>query len=62
MMVDEVAEILKMDAIDLRLKNVFKSGMKNTQGAIPAGALRNEEILLKARDHPLWTKRAEKKA
>lgn len=62
MMVDEVADLLDMDAIDLRLKNVFKSGMKNTQGAIPAGALRNEEILLKAKDHPLWTGRAAKKA
>ncbi len=62
MMVDEAAEALGMDAIDLRLKNVFKSGMKNTQGAIPAGALRNEEILLKAKAHPLWTQRQEKKA
>ncbi|MGB3540506.1 MAG: molybdopterin cofactor-binding domain-containing protein [Mesorhizobium sp.] len=61
MMVDEVAELLGMDAIDLRLKNVFKSGMKNTQGAIPAGALRNEEVLLKAKAHPLWTERAAKK-
>ena len=62
MMVDEAAELLGLDAIDLRLKNVFLSGMKNTQGAIPAGALRNEEILLKARQHPLWTGRAAKKA
>lgn len=62
MMVDEAAERLGMDAIDLRLKNVFKSGMKNTQGAIPAGALRNEEILLIARKHPLWMNKAEKKA
>ncbi|WP_119268695.1 xanthine dehydrogenase family protein molybdopterin-binding subunit [Taklimakanibacter deserti] len=62
MMVDEAAELLGADAIDLRLKNVFKSGMKNTQGAIPAGALRNEEVLLKARQHPLWAGRAAKKA
>uniref|UniRef100_UPI0013D3714B molybdopterin cofactor-binding domain-containing protein n=1 Tax=Escherichia coli TaxID=562 RepID=UPI0013D3714B len=40
MMVDEVAGLLGIDAIELRLRNVFKSGMKNTQGAIPAGALR----------------------
>lgn len=62
MMVDEAAELLGLDAIDLRLKNVFKSGMKNTQGAIPAGALRNEEILLKARQHALWAERIKKKA
>ncbi|WP_163893398.1 hypothetical protein, partial [Proteus mirabilis] len=36
-------------------------GMKNTQGAIPAGALRNEEILERARAHPLWVGRAQKK-
>lgn len=62
MMIDEAAELLSVDAIDLRLANVFKSGMKNTQGAIPAGALRNEEILLKARQHPLWRDRLTKKA
>ncbi|MDH7795433.1 MULTISPECIES: molybdopterin cofactor-binding domain-containing protein [unclassified Beijerinckia] len=62
MMIDEAAELLGIDAIELRLRNVFKSGMKNTQGAIPAGALRNEEILAKARQHPLWTEKAKKKA
>lgn len=62
MMIDEAAEKLGMDAIELRLRNVFKSGMKNTQGAIPAGAMRNEEILAKARQHPLWAERAKKKA
>lgn len=61
MMVDEAAELLGLDAIELRLRNVFRSGMKNTQGAIPGGALRNEEILLKARAHPLWAERAGKK-
>lgn len=62
MMVDEAAEHLGIDPIELRLRNVFQSGMKNTQGAVPAGALRNEEILRKARVHPLWANRAEKKA
>ncbi|WP_421872554.1 xanthine dehydrogenase family protein molybdopterin-binding subunit [Nitratireductor rhodophyticola] len=61
MMVDEAAELLGMDAIDLRLANVFKSGMKNTQGAVPGGAMRNEEILLKAKAHPLWAERHERK-
>ena len=61
MMVDEAAELLGIDPIELRLRNVFGSGMKNTQGAIPAGALRNEEILLRAKTHPLWTQRAAKK-
>ena len=61
LMVDEVAEQLGMDAIELRLKNVFKTGMKNTQGAIPGGAFRIEEMLNKAIKHPLWTERAARK-
>jgi len=61
MAVDEIAAKLGMDAIDLRLKNVLKSGMKNTQGAIPAGAVRADEILEKAKQHPLWARRAQRK-
>ncbi|MGH8434693.1 MAG: xanthine dehydrogenase family protein molybdopterin-binding subunit [Pseudomonas sp.] len=61
MMVDELAERLAVDAIELRKKNVFKTGMKNTQGAIPAGALRLEEILDKAAQHELWKTRVERK-
>ncbi len=61
MMVDELAERLAIDAIELRKKNVFKTGMKNTQGAIPAGALRLEEILDKAAQHELWKTRVERK-
>lgn len=49
MAVDEIAELLGLDPIELRLKNVLKPGMKNTQGAIPAGAVRADEVLEKAR-------------
>ena len=61
MMVDEVAQLLAIDPIVLRQKNLFRTGMKNTQGAIPGGALRNDELLVKAREHPLWRERAAKK-
>jgi CO/xanthine dehydrogenase Mo-binding subunit len=61
MMVDEVAGRLNIDAIELRKKNVFQSGMKNTQGAIPAGALRLDEILDKAAQHEIWKDRVERK-
>ncbi|MRV72175.1 molybdopterin-dependent oxidoreductase [Duganella sp. FT92W] len=61
MMVDEFAEQLKLDPIDFRLKNALRSGMKNTQGAIPAGAVRVDEVLEKAKAHPLWVNRAKKK-
>lgn len=62
MLVDEVATELGIDAIDLRLKNVLKTGMRASHGAIPSGALRSEEILQKARQHPLWTERESRKA
>jgi len=62
MMIDEIAAQLGIDAIDFRLANALRSGMKNTQGAIPGGAIRVDEVLQKARAHPLWTERAKKKA
>lgn len=61
MMVDEIAELLQIDPIELRLRNVLTSGAKNTQGAIAAGALRADEVLERARRHPLWTERAKRK-
>ncbi|MDD1977539.1 MULTISPECIES: xanthine dehydrogenase family protein molybdopterin-binding subunit [Pseudomonas] len=57
MMVDEIAERLGVDAIELRRVNALKSGMKNTQGAVPAGALRLHEILDKASAHDGWKHR-----
>ncbi len=57
MMVDEIADQLQVDAIELRRKNVLRSGMKNTQGAVPAGALRLHEILDKAAGFDLWKNR-----
>jgi len=61
MMVDEVAGRLGVDAIDLRRANALKSGMKNTQGAVPAGALRLHEILDKAAAHEWWRNRDARK-
>jgi CO/xanthine dehydrogenase Mo-binding subunit len=61
MLVDEVAAELRLDPIELRERNVFASGMKNTQGAIPGGALRADEVLARCRAHSLWQKRATRK-
>jgi CO/xanthine dehydrogenase Mo-binding subunit len=60
-MIDEIAELLGLDPIELRLRNVLKSGMKNTQGVAPAGASRAEEVLQRARIHALWVDRAARK-
>lgn len=62
MMMDEAAGLLGIDPIELRRRNILKSGMKNSQGAIPSGAMRHEEILAKAQRHPLWAERAKRKA
>ena len=60
-LVDEVAAELRLDAIELRQRNVLKTGMKNTQGAIAAGALRADEVLATAAAHPLWRDRESRK-
>lgn len=62
LMVDEIAQLLNLDPMELRLRNVLKSGMKNTQGAIPAGALRADEVIERARRHPIWTEREQRKS
>ena len=61
MMIDEIASDLGIDAIELRRRNVLRSGMKNTQGAIPAGAIRADELLDAAAEDPLWTGRDARK-
>lgn len=57
MMVDELAQVLGLDPIELRLRNALRSGDLNTQGIAPGGAERVVEVLQKARVHPLWTQR-----
>ncbi|WP_099828013.1 xanthine dehydrogenase family protein molybdopterin-binding subunit [Oceaniglobus indicus] len=62
LLVDEAATDLGIDPIELRRRNLMHSGMKNTQGAIPAGTMRAGELLDAAGADPLWTTRAERKA
>src|SRR3546814_13890794 len=59
--VNEIEEHLNPDPIECRLKNVLKTGMKNTQGAVPAGQMRADEILQKISGHPIWRERAKRK-
>jgi CO/xanthine dehydrogenase Mo-binding subunit len=60
-MIDEIADALALDAIEFRLRNVLKTGMKNAQGAVPDGVQRAETILEKAGEHALWTSRRARK-
>jgi CO/xanthine dehydrogenase Mo-binding subunit len=61
LMIDEIAAELDLDPIDFRLRNVLKTGMKTTQGAVPDGVQRGEAVLQKAKAHPLWSGRATRK-
>ena len=61
LLVDEIAAELGLDPIEFRLRNVLKTGMKTTQGAIPDGVQRGEAVLQTAKSHPLWEGRAARK-
>ena len=61
LMIDEIAAELGLDPIEFRLRNVLKTGMKTTQGAIPLGTQRAEAVLEKSRAHALWVGRAARK-
>jgi CO/xanthine dehydrogenase Mo-binding subunit len=61
LMMDELADELRLDAIEFRLRNVLKTGMKSAQGAVPLGIQRAEVVLEKAAAHALWTGRAARK-
>jgi CO/xanthine dehydrogenase Mo-binding subunit len=60
-MIDEIAAELNLDPIDFRLRNVLKTGMRTTQGAVPDGIQRGEEVLQKAKAHPIWEGRSARK-
>ncbi len=62
MLVDEIAQELGLDPIELRLRNVMRANMKNTQGAVPGGELRGAEVLKRMRAHALWQERHRRKS
>ena len=61
MMVNEVAQILNMDPIEIRKKNAIKIGQANTQGAIPSSTEHYQEILDQVQHHEIWTDRLKRK-
>ncbi len=62
LMVDEIAAELGLDPIEFRLRNVMKTGMRTTQGAVPDGIQRGAAVLQRAKAHPLWTQRSARKS
>ncbi|MGG4774576.1 xanthine dehydrogenase family protein molybdopterin-binding subunit [Paenalcaligenes sp. Me52] len=61
-MVDELADELGIDPIELRRRNALREGAQNTQGGVQAGDPRIEEMLDLAAKHPLWANRDKAKA
>ncbi|MGG4603756.1 xanthine dehydrogenase family protein molybdopterin-binding subunit [Paenalcaligenes sp. Me131] len=61
-MVDELANELGIDPIELRRRNALREGAQNTQGGVQAGDPRIEEMLDLAAKHPLWANRDKAKA
>lgn len=62
LMVDELANELDIDAIELRHRNVLMPQYPNTQGAVQLGDPRLAEMLERAAQHPLWLEKEQKKA
>ncbi|PSU25710.1 xanthine dehydrogenase family protein molybdopterin-binding subunit [Photobacterium phosphoreum] len=61
MMVNEAAQLLNIDPIDLRLRNAIKTGQLNTQGAVPTSTEHYAEILKQAQQHEMWTQREQRR-
>ncbi len=60
-LIDEAATALKVDPIELRLRNVLKTGDRTVTGAPIRQELRLKEICERARANPLWADRAAEK-
>jgi CO/xanthine dehydrogenase Mo-binding subunit len=61
-LMDEIASTLKLDPIELRLRNVLKEGAHTVTGAPITSPLPLREICERARENPLWKNRdAEKR-
>jgi CO/xanthine dehydrogenase Mo-binding subunit len=61
LMVDEIADELRLDAIEFRLRNVLKAGMKDLQGVPADDTQRAAAVLERALRHPLWIDRRARK-
>ena len=57
-LLDELAERLGVDPIELRLRNVLREGDAGVDGS-PFPVFGARECLERVRDHPLWARRAE---
>ncbi|MDZ5698521.1 xanthine dehydrogenase family protein molybdopterin-binding subunit [Chelativorans sp. M5D2P16] len=62
MLVDEIAEELGVDPMELRHVNALENGQRNSAGAVPLGKSRMKEMIEADRQHPVWVGRETRKA
>jgi CO/xanthine dehydrogenase Mo-binding subunit len=60
-MIDEIADLARVDPIELRLDNVLRQGDSDVAGFPLGYPLANEAICKEALKHQLWTERNERK-
>ncbi len=62
MLVEELAEELGVDSMELRLINALQDGQRNSAGAFPLSLCRMREMIELDRTNPVWVDRAKRKA
>ena len=62
MLIEELAQELGVDPMDIRLANALQTGERNSAGAFPLGQCRMSEIIDGDRAHPVWINRDTRKA
>lgn len=60
-LVDRAASDMNIDPIELRLKNVMRTGDLNLTGAAPSSYLRGDEVLKRMQASNLWSDREEER-
>lgn len=61
-LVEELAEEIGVDSMELRLANTLRNGERSSAGAFPLSLCRMDEMIEADRAHPLWADRAKRKA
>lgn len=62
MLIEELAQELGVDSMDLRHTNALVTGERNAAGAVPLGASRMREMIEADRQQPVWLNRKTRKA
>ena len=62
MLIEELAQELGVDSMDLRYTNALVTGQRNSAGAVPLGESRMREMIEADRQQPVWLNRKARKA